>query len=222
METSILGSTNMLQLANRLNAKILQSSTSEVYGDPKIHPQIESYWGNVNPIGDRACYDESKRAAEALFINYNKQHNVRIKIMRIFNTYGPHMHPNDGRVVSNFIIQALNNQDITIYGNGNQSRSFCYYSDLIDGMVKLMNTDDNITGPINIGNPNEFTILELAEKVIKLTNSNSKLIYKTLPADDPVQRQPNIELAKKTLNWEPKVQLEEGLIETIKYFKNII
>jgi len=222
IQTSILGATNMLGLANRLGAKILQSSTSEVYGDPQIHPQTEDYWGHVNPIGERACYDEGKRAAETLFVNYHKQNDVRIKIMRIFNTYGPRMHPNDGRVVSNFIVQALNNKDITIYGDGSQSRSFCYYWDLIDGMVKLMNTDDSVTGPINMGNPNEFTILELAQKVVKLTNSKSKLIYKDLPSDDPLQRQPNIKLAKKVLNWEPKIQLEEGLKYTIDYFTKII
>ena len=221
IQTSILGATNMLGLANRLGAKILQSSTSEVYGDPQIHPQTEDYWGHVNPIGERACYDEGKRAAETLFVNYHKQNDVRIKIMRIFNTYGPRMHPNDGRVVSNFIVQALNNKDITIYGDGSQSRSFCYYWDLIDGMVKLMNTDDSVTGPINMGNPNEFTILELAQKVVKLSNSKSKLIYKDLPSDDPLQRQPNIKLAKKVLNWEPKIQLEEGLKYTIDYFTKI-
>jgi len=221
IQTSILGATNMLGLANRLGAKILQSSTSEVYGDPQIHPQTEDYWGHVNPIGERACYDEGKRAAETLFVNYHKQNDVRIKIMRIFNTYGPRMHPNDGRVVSNFIMQALNNKDITIYGDGSQSRSFCYYEDLIDGMIRLMRTDDNVTGPINIGNPNEFTILELAQKVIKLTNSKSKLIYEKLPSDDPLQRQPNIDLAKKTLNWEPTIQLDEGLKKTIDYFTKI-
>lgn len=221
MKTSILGATNMLGLAKRLNAKILQSSTSEVYGDPQIHPQVESYWGHVNPIGDRSCYDEGKRAAETLFVNYHKQHNVKIKIMRIFNTYGPKMQPNDGRVVSNFIMQSLRGDDITIYGDGSQSRSFCYYEDLIDGMIRLMNTGDEVTGPINVGNPNEFTIKELAEKVIKLTGSKSKIVYKALPSDDPTQRRPNIELAKKVLNWEPKVQLEEGLIETIYYFKHL-
>lgn len=222
VKTSVLGAVNMLGLAKRIKAKILQASTSEVYGDPQIHPQIESYWGHVNPIGERACYDEGKRAAETLFVNYHKQNNVKIKIMRIFNTYGPRMHPNDGRVVSNFIVQALKSEDITIYGDGNQSRSFCYVDDLIDGMIKLMETGDDFTGPVNVGNPNEFTILELAKTVIRLTNSSSKLIFKPLPSDDPVQRQPNIDLARKVLNWEPKIELEEGLQSTIDYFRNII
>lgn len=222
VKTSVIGAVNMLGLAKRIKAKILQASTSEVYGDPQIHPQVESYWGHVNPIGERACYDEGKRAAETLFINYHKQNNVRIKIMRIFNTYGTRMHPNDGRVVSNFIVQALKDEDITIYGDGSQSRSFCYHADLIDGMIRLMNTGDDFIGPVNVGNPNEFTILELANLVIKLTGSSSKIIMKPLPADDPLQRQPNIDLARKVLGWEPKVELEEGLTHTIEYFRNII
>ena len=217
-----MGAINMLGLAKRIKAKILQSSTSEVYGDPEVHPQVESYWGHVNPIGTRACYDEGKRCAETLFINYYKQNEVRIKIMRIFNTYGPRMHPNDGRVVSNFIVQALKSEDITIYGTGNQTRSFCYVSDLIDGMIKLMNTGDDFIGPINIGNPNEFTIMELAKKVIEITGSKSKISYNPLPSDDPTQRQPNITLAKEKLNWQPKINLEEGLINTIDYFKTVI
>ncbi len=222
VKTSVLGAVNMLGLAKRIKAKILQASTSEVYGDPQVHPQTESYWGHVNPIGERACYDEGKRAAETLFVNYHKQNNVRIKIMRIFNTYGPRMHPNDGRVVSNFIVQALQGKDITVYGNGNQSRSFCYYSDLLEGMIRLMNTGDDFTGPVNVGNPNEFTILELAEKVIRLTGSPSKIIFEPLPSDDPMQRQPDISLAKSKLGWEPKVQLEEGLTKTIEFFKTIV
>lgn len=222
VKTSVMGAINMLGLAKRVKAKILQASTSEVYGDPQIHPQVESYWGHVNPIGERACYDEGKRAAETLFVNYHKQNNVRIKIMRIFNTYGPRMHPSDGRVVSNFIVQALKNEDITIYGDGSQSRSFCYYSDLLEGMIRLMNTGDDFTGPINVGNPNEFTILELANTVIRLTGSKSKIIRQPLPSDDPMQRQPNIDLAREVLNWEPKVELEEGLTHTIEYFKSII
>ena len=220
MKTSVLGSLNMLGLAKRTGAKIFQASTSEVYGDPHVHPQQESYWGNVNPIGIRSCYDEGKRTAETLFMDYHRQHNLKIKIIRIFNTYGPNMHPEDGRVVSNFIVQALKGQDITVYGQGNQTRSFCYASDLIDGFVRLMNSDDSITGPINCGNPNEFTILELAEKVIKLTNSKSKIVYKPLPSDDPMQRKPDISKAKQLLGWEPKIQLEEGLLKTIEYFKN--
>jgi len=221
IKTSVMGAINMLGLAKRIRAKILQASTSEVYGDPQIHPQVESYWGHVNPIGIRACYDEGKRCAETLFINYHQQNNVRIKIIRIFNTYGPRMHPNDGRVVSNFIMQALHNEDITIYGDGSQSRSFCYVDDLLDGMIRLMNSREDFIGPVNIGNPNEFTIKELAEKVIELTGSKSKLIYQPLPSDDPLQRQPNISLAKKELGWEPKIQLKEGLIKTIEYFKSI-
>jgi len=222
IKTSVMGAVNMLGLAKRIKAKILQASTSEVYGDPQIHPQVESYWGHVNPIGERSCYDEGKRAAETLFVNYNKQNNVRTKIIRIFNTYGPRMHPNDGRVVSNFIVQALKQQDITIYGNGLQTRSFQYVDDLIEGMIRMMATRDEFTGPVNIGNPNEFTILELAEKVIKLTGSNSKIIRMPLPPDDPSQRQPNIDLANKELDWSPKVQLDEGLIKTIDFFKSII
>ncbi|NCO54452.1 MAG: NAD-dependent dehydratase [Bacteroidetes bacterium CG02_land_8_20_14_3_00_31_25] len=220
IKTSVMGAINMLGLAKRTKAKILQASTSEVYGDPDIHPQLESYWGNVNPIGIRSCYDEGKRCAESLFINYHKQNDVKIKIIRIFNTYGPRMHPNDGRVVSNFIVQALNNKDITVFGDGSQTRSFQYVSDLVEGMLRMMATGDNFIGPVNIGNPGEFTILELAEKIIILTNSKSKIIYMPLPEDDPTQRQPNITLAKKELNgWEPKIPLEQGLIETINYFK---
>ena len=215
IKTSVMGAINMLGLAKRIKAKILQASTSEVYGDPTIHPQPESYWGNVNPIGIRACYDEGKRCAEALFVNYHRQNNVRIKLLRIFNTYGPRMHPNDGRVVSNFIVQALKGQDITVYGDGSQTRSFCYVDDLIDAMIKLMNTPDHFLGPVNAGNPNEFTIHELAEMVIKRTNSKSKIIFKPLPEDDPLQRKPDIALAKKELQWEPKIMLEEGLNKTI-------
>lgn len=222
IKTSVMGAVNMLGLAKRIRAKILQASTSEVYGDPTIHPQSEDYWGHVNPIGPRACYDEGKRCAEALFVNYHRQNNVRIKIMRIFNTYGPNMHPNDGRVVSNFIVQALRNKDITIYGDGSQTRSFQYVDDLIEGAIRLMATPDEFTGPINIGNPGEFTILELAEKVIKLTGSESKIVFLPLPSDDPKQRQPDITLARKVLNWEPKVPLEEGLKLTIDYFRKII
>ncbi|MEJ5302223.1 MAG: SDR family oxidoreductase [Bacteroidales bacterium] len=222
IKTSVMGAVNMLGLAKRIRAKILQASTSEVYGDPTVHPQSEDYWGHVNPIGPRACYDEGKRCAEALFVNYHRQNNVRIKIMRIFNTYGPNMHPNDGRVVSNFIVQALRNQDITIYGDGSQTRSFQYVDDLIEGAIRLMATPDEFIGPINIGNPGEFTILELAEKVIKLTGSKSKIVFLPLPSDDPKQRQPDITLARKVLNWEPKVPLEEGLKLTIDYFRKII
>ena len=222
MKTSVMGAINMLGLAKRIRAKILQASTSEVYGDPEVHPQIESYWGHVNPIGERACYDEGKRAAETLFVNYHKQNNVRIKIIRIFNTYGPRMHPNDGRVVSNFIVQALNNNDITIYGNGSQTRSFCYVDDLIEGMIRMMNTDDSITGPMNMGNPGEFTIKELAEKVIELTNSKSKIIYRALPSDDPLQRKPDISMARSVLDWNPTISLDDGLKETIQYFKSTL
>lgn len=222
VKTSVMGAINMLGLAKRIKAKILQASTSEVYGDPQIHPQTESYWGHVNPIGERACYDEGKRAAETLFVNYHKQNNVRIKIMRIFNTYGPRMHPNDGRVVSNFIVQALKGEDITLYGDGQQTRSFCYYSDLIDGMIRLMNTGDDFTGPVNVGNPNEFPIRELAEKVIQITGSKSKIITRPLPSDDPLQRQPDITLARQKLNWEPKIQLDEGLMHTVEYFRTIV
>ena len=221
-KTSVHGAINMLGLAKRVKARILQASTSEVYGDPEIHPQPEDYWGHVNPIGTRSCYDEGKRCAETLFFDYHRQHRLEIKVMRIFNTYGPRMLPNDGRVVSNFIVQALQNKDITIYGDGQQTRSFCYVDDLIEGMLLLMASPADFTGPVNMGNPNEFTILELAEKIIKLTNSKSRLINHPLPSDDPKQRKPNIELAKKVLNWEPKVQLEDGLKETIAYFRNLL
>jgi UDP-glucuronate decarboxylase len=221
-KTSVHGAINMLGLAKRLRARILQASTSEVYGDPEIHPQPEEYWGRVNPIGIRSCYDEGKRCAETLFFDYWRQHKLEIKVMRIFNTYGPRMHPNDGRVVSNFIVQALNNKPITIYGDGSQTRSFCYVDDLITGMIKLMESHKSITGPINMGNPSEFTMIELAELVIKLTSSRSKLKFKPLPEDDPKQRQPNISLAKSKLNWSPKVCLEEGLNKTITYFKNLL
>jgi len=222
IKTSVMGAINMLGLAKRIKAKILQASTSEVYGDPEVHPQKEDYWGHVNPIGTRSCYDEGKRCAESLFFNYHRQNNVRIKVLRIFNTYGPKMDQNDGRVISNFIIQALNNKDITIYGDGSQTRSFCYVNDLLDGMIKFMETGDKLNGPLNMGNPVEFTIRELAKIVVKLTGSKSKLIYKPLPEDDPLQRQPDISLAKKELNWEPKIALEEGLIKTIEYFKSVI
>jgi len=222
VKTSVMGAINMLGLAKRIKARILQASTSEVYGDPEIHPQVESYWGHVNPIGIRSCYDEGKRIAETLFVNYHEQNKVRIKIMRIFNTYGPRMHPNDGRVVSNFIVQALKGQDITMYGDGLQSRSFCYVDDLLEGMIRLMNSREDFTGPVNIGNPNEFTMLELAEKVIRFTGSKSKIIHMPLPADDPTQRQPDITVAKRELGWEPKVMLDEGLVKTIDYFKSII
>ena len=220
-KTSVHGAINVLGLAKRLKARIFQASTSEVYGDPQIHPQPESYWGHVNPIGSRSCYDEGKRCAETLFFDYRRQHKLNIKVARIFNTYGPNMHPNDGRVVSNFIMQALHGKQITIYGDGKQTRSFCYVDDLIDGFVRLMNTPDGVTGPMNLGNPNEFTILELAEKVIKLTKSKSRIIRKPLPEDDPMQRQPDISLAKKKLKWKPKIELEDGLKETIKYFKKL-
>jgi len=221
-KTSVHGAINMLGLAKRTKARILQASTSEVYGDPEIHPQAEDYWGRVNPIGIRSCYDEGKRCAETLFFDYWRQHKLEIKVMRIFNTYGPRMHPNDGRVVSNFIVQALNNKPITIYGDGSQTRSFCYVDDLIAGMIKLMESHKSITGPINIGNHSEFSMIELAELVLKLTSSRSKLKFKPLPEDDPKQRQPNISLAKSKLNWSPKVSLEEGLNKTITYFKNLL
>jgi UDP-glucuronate decarboxylase len=219
IKTSVMGAINMLGLAKRIKARILQASTSEVYGDPQIHPQVESYWGHVNPIGERACYDEGKRAAETLFINYHKQNNVAIKIVRIFNTYGPRMHPNDGRVVSNFIMQALYNKDITIFGDGSQTRSFQYVDDLVEGLIRMMDSPADFIGPVNIGNPNEFTIMALAQKVIELTNSSSKIIKMPLPPDDPSQRQPDIALAKERLDWEPHIELEEGLIKTINYFK---
>jgi len=222
MKTSVMGAINMLGLAKRINAKILQASTSEVYGNPLVHPQHESYWGNVNPIGERSCYDEGKRAAETLFMDYNKQNNVNIKIIRIFNTYGPRMHPDDGRVVSNFIVQALKNQDITVYGKGEQTRSFQYVDDLVEGMIKMMDSPNSFTGPVNIGNPYEFTIMELAKKVIELTGSSSKIIYKPLPSDDPMMRKPDIELSKKALDWSPKINLDKGLVQTIEYFKSII
>ncbi|TXG35324.1 UDP-glucuronic acid decarboxylase family protein [Seonamhaeicola maritimus] len=222
IKTSVMGAINMLGLAKRVNAKILQASTSEVYGNPLIHPQPESYWGNVNPIGERSCYDEGKRAAETLFSDYKKQNNVRIKIVRIFNTYGPRMHPNDGRVVSNFIVQALQNQDITVYGKGQQTRSFQFVDDLVEGMIKMMATQDSFTGPVNIGNPSEFTILELAEKVIKMTGSKSKIIYQPLPSDDPLMRKPEISLAEKELNWTPNIKLDTGLEKTIRFFQTII
>ena len=223
MKTSILGSYNLLGLAKRTGAKILQASTSEVYGDPQVHPQPETYWGNVNPIGLRSCYDEGKRAAETLFMDYYRVHDVRAKIVRIFNTYGPRLAQGDGRVVSNFIVQALQGKDITVYGDGEQTRSFCYVDDLIDGMMAMMDhPDDEFIGPVNLGNPGEFTMNELAEKVIKLTGSNSKILHPPLPQDDPKQRRPNIELAKRMLNWEPKIQLDEGLKRTIDYFQNIV
>ena len=221
-KTSVHGAINMLGLAKRLKAKILQASTSEVYGDPMIHPQHEAYWGNVNPIGIRSCYDEGKRCAETLFFDYWRQHQLRIKVARIFNTYGPSMQVNDGRVVSNFIVQALNNKPITIYGDGSQTRSFCYVDDLIDGLIKLMNSANEVTGPVNLGNPNEFTMIELANKVIELTFSRSEIIFEPLPQDDPKQRQPNINLAKDLLGWQPSVELSDGLSTTINYFQSII
>jgi UDP-glucuronate decarboxylase len=217
-KTSVHGAINMLGLAKRLKAKILQASTSEVYGDPSVHPQTESYWGNVNPIGPRACYDEGKRCAETLFFDYYRQHRLGIKVARIFNTYGPRMHPNDGRVVSNFIVQALKNKPITLFGDGNQTRSFCYVDDLVDGLVRLMESGDDLTGPVNLGNPNEFTIRQLAEKVVALTGSRSKIEARPLPADDPRQRQPDISVARSALQWAPKTQLEDGLKKTIAYF----
>lgn len=222
IKTSVAGAINMLGLAKRINAKVLQASTSEVYGDPQVHPQPESYWGHVNPIGDRACYDEGKRCAESLFINYHKQNNVKIKIIRIFNTYGPRMHPNDGRVVSNFIIQALEGKDITIYGDGKQTRSFQYVDDLINGMIQFMNSPDDFIGPVNVGNPDEFTMLELADKVIQLTKSKSKIIFKPLPSDDPMHRRPDITLARTKLDWEPTINLDEGLQKTIDFFRSIV
>jgi UDP-glucuronate decarboxylase len=221
-KTSVHGAINMLGLAKRTKARILQASTSEVYGDPQIHPQPEGYWGHVNPIGFRSCYDEGKRCAETLFFDYYRQHKIQIKVARIFNTYGPRMHPNDGRVVSNFIMQALRGEDITIYGDGSQTRSFCYVSDLIDGLVRLMGTGDDFTGPVNLGNPGEFTIRELAEKVIELTESSSKLVFEPLPHDDPKQRQPAIDLARQALGWEPKVPLEQGLRSAISYFDGLL
>jgi UDP-glucuronate decarboxylase len=221
-KTSVHGAINLLGLAKRLRCKIFQASTSEVYGDPAIHPQTESYWGNVNPIGPRSCYDEGKRCAETLFFDYHRQHKLRIKVARIFNTYGPRMHPNDGRVVSNFIVQALRGEPITIYGNGGQTRSFCYVDDLIEGFIRLMSSPVEVTGPVNLGNPREFTIRQLAERVLELTGSRSALIQRPLPADDPAQRQPDIGLAKSALGWEPSVQLDEGLIKTIAYFDELL
>ncbi len=220
-KTSVHGAINMLGLAKRTKAKILQASTSEVYGDPEVHPQPESYWGHVNPIGIRSCYDEGKRCAETLFFDYHRQHNLQIKVARIFNTYGPRMHPQDGRVVSNFIVQALSGKDITIYGDGSQTRSFCYVDDLIDAFVSLMATPDDFTGPVNLGNPIEFTILELANEVIRMTNSTSKIIFEKLPSDDPKQRRPDINLAKKSLGWNPQVNLRDGLMNTIEYFNSL-
>ena len=221
-KTSVHGAINMLGLAKRVKAKILQASTSEVYGDPEIHPQPEAYWGRVNPIGLRSCYDEGKRCAETLFFDYHRQHRLRIKVVRIFNTYGPRMHPNDGRVVSNFIVQALRNQDITIYGDGMQTRSFCYVDDLIEGMLRAMDTGDEFTGPVNLGNPCEFTILELAQQVLRMTSSKSKLVFMPLPADDPMQRKPDTGLARKMLDWQPTISLDEGLERTVDYFKRTL
>jgi len=221
-KTSVMGAINMLDLAKRLDAKILQASTSEVYGDPQVHPQSEEYRGNVNSIGPRACYDEGKRCAETLFFDYRRQYDLNIKVVRIFNTYGPRMHPNDGRVVSNFIVQALKDENITIYGEGTQTRSFCYVDDLIEGIIRMMNSREGLTGPVNIGNPEEFTILELAQKIIELTGSNSTLIYKPLPEDDPLKRKPNIDLAVKELGWKPEEKLEDGLIKTINYFEGLL
>ncbi len=219
-KTSVMGAINMLGLAKRVNAKILQASTSEIYGDPAIHPQTESYWGNVNTIGPRSCYDEGKRCAETLFFDYYRQNRVNIRVVRIFNTYGPRMHPNDGRVVSNFVVQALSNRDITVYGDGSQTRSFCYVDDLVEGLNRMMDGSNDFVGPVNLGNPGEFSMLELAEMVIKMTGSRSKIIFEALPQDDPLQRQPDIALAKERLGWEPKIKLEEGLMRTIEYFKN--
>ena len=221
IKTSVMGAINCLGLAKRVNARVFQASTSEVYGDPEVHPQPESYWGSVNPIGIRSCYDEGKRCAETLFFDYHRQNGVDIRIVRIFNTYGPRMSPQDGRVVSNFIVQALRGEDITIFGDGSQTRSFCYYSDLIDGFVRLME-QDKLVGPVNIGNPGEFTMLELAEKVIHLTGTQSRIVHEALPEDDPKQRQPDIELAKTELGWEPRVSLDEGLVETIEYFRSYL
>jgi UDP-glucuronate decarboxylase len=221
-KTSVQGAINMLGLAKRLKAKILQASTSEVYGDPEVHPQIESYWGNVNPLGLRACYDEGKRCAETLFFDYNRQHKLRIKVVRIFNTYGPRMHPNDGRVVSNFIVQALKGEDITIYGDGGQTRSFCYVNDMVNGLMKMMNSTDEVIGPVNIGNPHEITILRLAEIIIRLTNSQSRIIRRELPQDDPRRRRPDISKARDLLQWEPNVDVEDGLNATINYFSEFV
>lgn len=221
-KTSVHGAINMLGLANRLKAKVLQASTSEVYGDPSMHPQKEEYWGNVNPIGLRSCYDEGKRCAETLFFDYHRQHGLRIKVARLFNTYGPNMHPNDGRVVSNFVVQAIQGKPITVYGDGTQTRSFCYVDDLVEALIRLMDSADDVTGPVNLGNPREFTIKELAEKAIKQVGSSSEIIYKPLPSDDPTQRCPEISYAKEVLGWDPKIPLEEGLIPTIKYFRDLL
>ena len=221
-KTSVHGAINMLGLAKRVQAKILQASTSEVYGDPEIHPQEESYWGHVNPIGPRSCYDEGKRCAETLFFDYRRQHRLRIKVARIFNTYGPRMHPNDGRVISNFIVQALLGHDITIYGNGGQTRSFCYVDDLVDGLIRLMATKDDVTGPINMGNPDEFTILELAKVIIEMAGSRSRIVHRPLPEDDPRQRQPDIRRAREGLGWQPRVRLKEGLVRVIAYFEDML
>ena len=221
-KVNVHGAINMLGLAKRLKAKILQASTSEVYGDPTVHPQREDYRGNVNCIGPRSCYDEGKRCAETLFFDYRRQHKIKIKVARIFNTYGPRMHPNDGRVISNFIVQALSNKDITVYGNGQQTRSFCYVDDLIEGLVRLMNSPDDFTGPVNIGNPGEYTILELAEKIIAMTGSSSKIIFTSLPQDDPLQRRPDISLAEEKMGWSPRIVLDDGLRHTIDYFKDLI
>ncbi len=221
-KTSVHGSINMLGLAKRLKIRILQASTSEVYGDPSVHPQPETYWGNVNPIGFRSCYDEGKRCAETLFFDYHRQHRLQIKVARIFNTYGPRMHPNDGRVVSNFIVQALQGKDITVYGDGSQTRSFCFVDDLVDGLIRLMDSPDSVTGPVNLGNPSEFTILELAEKLIAATGSKSRVVHKPLPPDDPTQRQPDISLARKTLKWKPVTHLDKGLEKAVEYFRDLL
>ncbi|MFH2065960.1 MAG: UDP-glucuronic acid decarboxylase family protein [Pseudomonadota bacterium] len=222
VKTNVLGAIHMLGLAKRVRAKILQASTSEIYGNPEIHPQRENYWGNVNTIGPRSCYDEGKRCAETLFFDYHRQNGVNIRVVRIFNTYGPRMHPNDGRVVSNFIVQALLNKDITIYGDGSQTRSFCYMDDLVEGMIRMMNAPDEFIGPVNLGNPHEFTILQLAGKIMELTETKSKLVFRSLPVDDPLQRQPDIRLAEEKLDWKPEIQLETGLMKTIEYFRDIL
>ncbi len=222
VKTCIMGSIHMLGLAKRVKAKILQASTSEIYGNPTVHPQKEDYWGNVNTIGPRSCYDEGKRCAETLFIDYHRQNRVNIRVVRIFNTYGPRMHPNDGRVVSNFIVQALTNKDITVFGDGSQSRSFCYVDDMIEGIIRMMDASDDFIGPVNLGNPHEFTILDLAKKIIEMTNSKSNIVYNSLPQDDPLQRKPDINLAKEKLKWQPNVKLEEGLVMTVEYFEKIL
>ena len=222
VKTCIMGSIHMLGLAKRVKAKILQASTSEIYGNPTVHPQKEDYWGNVNTIGPRSCYDEGKRCAETLFIDYHRQNRVNIRVVRIFNTYGPRMHPNDGRVVSNFIVQALTNKDITVFGDGSQSRSFCYVDDMIEGIIRMMDASDDFIGPVNLGNPHEFTILNLAKKIIEMTNSKSNIVYNPLPQDDPLQRKPDINLAKEKLKWQPNVKLEEGLVKTVEYFEKIL